>query len=71
MQLSTYTVEEERQINSYLKKILELLQVQVPEDHYGIVEISFPRQHGKIAGEVEVKVRSRYRREQKHCNTPS
>ena len=65
MQNSTYSIEEERQLNSYLKKLLELLNVTIPDDHFGTVELSFPRQHGKIAGEVEVKIRSRYRREQK------
>lgn len=65
MQTSTYTLEEERQINSCLKMILNLLDIQIPEDHFGVVELSFPRQNGKIAGEVEVKLRSRHRREQK------
>ena len=63
MATSTYTIDEERQINSYLKKILELLDIHIPEDHFGAVEIVFPRQNGKIAGEVEVKLRSKHIRE--------
>jgi hypothetical protein len=62
MATSTYSVDDERQINFNLKKILDLLSVQVPDDHFGLVEIAFPRQNGKIAGEVEVKLRSRYKR---------
>jgi len=62
MATSTYSVEEERQINFYLKQILNLLSVQIPEDHFGTVEIAFPRQNGKIAGEVEIKLRSKHRR---------
>jgi hypothetical protein len=63
MATSTYTVEEERQINQYLRKILEVLHVQVPEDHFGTVQLSFPRQNGKIAGEVEVSFRSTHKRQ--------
>ena len=63
MATSTYSLEDERQINFHLKKILEVLSVQIPDDHFGMVEIAFPRQNGKIAGEVEVKLRSRYKRE--------
>ncbi len=62
MATSTYSVEEERLINFHLKKILELLGVHVPEDHFGVVELAFPRQNGKVAGEVEVKLRSKHRR---------
>ena len=62
MATSTYSVDDERQINIHLKKILDVLSVQIPDDHFGMVEIAFPRQNGKIAGEVEVKLRSRYKR---------
>ena len=62
MATSTYSVDDERQINFHLKKILEVLSVQIPDDHFGMVEIAFPRQNGKIAGEVEIKLRSRYKR---------
>jgi hypothetical protein len=60
---STYSVEQEREINLHLKKILETLNVKIPEDHFGIIELSFPRQHGKIAGEVEIRLRSMHVRE--------
>ena len=63
MSTSTYSVDQERMINGYLKKILELLEVSVPEDHFGTVELAFPRQNGKIAGEIEVKLRSKHKRE--------
>ena len=63
MTTSTYTIDTEQQINSHLRRILELLNVKIPEDHFGVVELSFPRQKGKIAGEVEVKLRSHHRRE--------
>ena len=62
MATSTYSIEEERQINSHLKRILDLLDVHIPDDHFGTVEIAFPRQNGKIAGEVEVRLRSQHRR---------
>jgi hypothetical protein len=60
---STYSVDQEREINLHLKRILETLGVSIPEDHFGMVEISFPRQHGKIAGEIEVKLRSTHVRQ--------
>ena len=60
---STYTVDQEREINLHLKRILDTLGVNIPEDHFGMVEISFPRQHGKIAGEIEVKLRSTHIRQ--------
>jgi len=63
MATSTYTLEQERLINAHLKKILELLNIAVPEDHFGVVELSFPRQNGKIAGAVEVKLRTKHIRE--------
>ncbi len=63
MTSSTYTIEQERLINSHLKKILELLSITIPEDHFGVVELSFPRQNGKIAGAVEVKLRTTHIRE--------
>ncbi|HTR81351.1 MAG TPA: hypothetical protein VMM58_06935 [Bacteroidota bacterium] len=63
MATSTYSIEEERQINSHLKRILDLLDVHIPDDHFGTVEIAFPRQNGKIAGEVEVRLRSQHKRE--------
>jgi hypothetical protein len=62
MAVSSYTSEQERLVNSYLKKILDVLGYTVPEDHFGSVVISVPRQNGKIAGEIEVDLRSKLRR---------
>ncbi len=62
MSSSAYTVEQERQINASLTKILDLLDIQVPEDHFGTVVLTIPRQNGKIAGEIDVNLRSRHRR---------
>jgi len=62
MATSFYTVEQERQVNSYLKKILDVLGYEVPSDHFGSIDISVPRQNGKIAGEIEVNLRSKMRR---------
>jgi hypothetical protein len=59
---SFYTSDQERLVNNYLKKILDVLGYQVPEDHFGSVDISVPRQNGKIAGEIEVSFRSKMRR---------
>ena len=62
MATSSYTVEQERQVNSYLKKILDVLGYEVPSDHFGSIDISVPRQNGKISGEIEVNLRSKMRR---------
>jgi len=62
MATSFYTVDQERQVNSYLKKILDVLGYEVPSDHFGSIDISVPRQNGKIAGEIEVNLRSKMRR---------
>ena len=62
MATSFYTVDQERQVNSYLKKILDVLGYEVPPDHFGSIDISVPRQNGKIAGEIEVNLRSKMRR---------
>jgi hypothetical protein len=62
MAVSSYTPEQERLVNGYLKKILDVLGYNVPEDHFGSVVISVPRQNGKIAGEIEVDLRSKLRR---------
>jgi hypothetical protein len=62
MATSSYTVEQERQVNNYLKKILEILGIEVPPDHFGSIDISVPRQNGKISGEIEVNLRSKMRR---------
>jgi hypothetical protein len=62
MATSFYTVEQERQVNGYLKKILDVLGYEVPSDHFGSIDISVPRQNGKIAGEIEVNLRSKMRR---------
>lgn len=60
---SFYSVEQERQINSHLKKLLEVLDVVLPEDHFGSIELFIPRQNGKIAGEIEVKLRQKFKRQ--------
>jgi hypothetical protein len=62
MAASSYTPEQERLVNNYLKKILDVLGYKVPDDHYGSVDISVPKQNGKIAGEIEVSFRSKLRR---------
>jgi hypothetical protein len=62
MATSFYTVEQERQVNNYLKKILDVLGYEVPSDHFGSIDISVPRQNGKIAGEIEVNLRSKMKR---------
>ena len=62
MATSSYTPEQERLVNNYLKKILDVLGYHVPDDHYGSVDISVPKQNGKIAGEIEVSFRSKLRR---------
>ncbi len=62
MTTSSYTPEQERLVNNYLKKILDVLGYAIPEDHYGSVDISVPKQNGKIAGEIEVSFRSKLRR---------
>lgn len=56
-----YTVEERERLNHYLNKILDILKVKSPDDHYGGVQISFPREAGKLAGDVEVSFRSRHK----------
>ncbi|MBI2429992.1 MAG: hypothetical protein HYV29_14580 [Ignavibacteriales bacterium] len=62
MTTSSYTPEQERLVNNYLKKILDVLGYHIPDDHYGSVDISVPKQNGKIAGEIEVSFRSKLRR---------
>ncbi len=62
MTASSYTPEQERLVNNYLKKILDVLGYSVPEDHYGSIDISVQKQNGKIAGEIEVSFRSKMRR---------
>jgi hypothetical protein len=62
MATSFYTVEQERQVNNYLIKILDVLGYEVPSDHFGSIDISVPRQNGKIAGEIEVNLRSKMKR---------
>ena len=62
MATSFYTVEQERQVNNHLKKILDILGYEVPTDQFGSIVISVPRQNGKIAGEIEVDLRSKMRR---------
>ncbi|MEW5800213.1 MAG: hypothetical protein AB1728_14540 [Bacteroidota bacterium] len=62
MATSSYTPEQERLVNNYLKKILDVLGYDIPDDHYGSVDISVPKQNGKIAGEIEVSFRSKLRR---------
>lgn len=62
MTASSYTPEQERLVNNYLKKILDVLGYHIPDDHYGSVDISVPKQNGKIAGEIEVSFRSKLRR---------
>lgn len=61
MSSGDYTQEEREKINSYLKKILEILNVKSPDDHYGTLEISFSREAGKVVGEVEVSFRSKHK----------
>ena len=56
-----YTIEEREKINSYLNKILEILSVKSPDDHYGGVQISFPREAGKVVGDIEVSFRSKHK----------
>ncbi len=56
-----YTMEEREKINSCLNKILDILNVKFPDDHYGGVQIYFPREAGKIAGDVEVSFRSKHK----------
>ncbi|NUN69627.1 MAG: hypothetical protein HUU02_07950 [Bacteroidetes bacterium] len=56
-----YTAEERERINLYLNKILEILKVRSPDDHYGGVQIYFPREAGKVAGDVEVSFRSKHK----------
>jgi hypothetical protein len=60
MQKSTYSIEQERRINSYIKKILEELGRNLPDDHYGTVELSIPHQAGKIAGRIKVTLASTF-----------
>lgn len=62
MTTSSYTPEQERLVNNYLKKILDVLGYHIPDDHYGSVDISVPKQNGKIAGEIEVSFRTKLRR---------
>ncbi|MDD8017325.1 MAG: hypothetical protein PHP42_03010 [Bacteroidota bacterium] len=62
MATSFYTPEQERLVNNYLKKILEVLEYKIPDDHFGSINISVPKQNGKIAGEIEVSFRSKMRR---------
>ena len=62
MPTSSYTPEQERLVNNYLKKILDVLGYPIPEDHFGSIDISVPKQNGKIAGEIEVSFRSKLRR---------
>lgn len=56
-----YTLEEREKINMYLNKILTILNVRSPDDHYGGVEIFFPREAGKVVGDVEVSFRSKHK----------
>lgn len=65
MQKSTYSIEQERRINSYIKKILEELGRNLPDDHYGTVELSIPHQAGKIAGRIKVTLASTFAPEER------
>jgi hypothetical protein len=56
-----YTLEERERINTYLNKILDILHVKSPDDHYGGVQIYFPREAGRVAGDVEVSFRSKHK----------
>lgn len=56
-----YTMEEREKINSYLNKILDILNVKSPDDHYGGVQIYFPREAGKVVGDIEVSFRSKHK----------
>ena len=60
MPKSTYSAEQERRINSYIKKILEELGRNLPDDHYGTVELSIPHQAGRIAGRIKVTLASTF-----------
>jgi hypothetical protein len=60
MPKSTYSVEQERRINTYVKKILEELGRTLPDDHYGTVEFSIPHQAGKISGRIKVTLASTF-----------
>ena len=61
MASSDYTIEEREKINSYLNRILDILSVRSPDDHYGGVQIYFPREAGKVVGDVEVSFRSKHK----------
>ncbi len=63
MAQSSYTIDQERQINSYLKKMLDVLGVEAPDDHFGSIELFIPRQNGKIAGEIDVKLKQKFKRQ--------
>lgn len=63
MPKSTYSVEQERRINNYVRKILEELGRTLPDDHYGTVEFSIPHHAGKIAGRIKVTLASTFSRE--------
>ena len=63
MAQSSYTVEQERQINLHINKVLEILGTKVPEDHFGSIDLSIPKQNGKIAGEISVNLKQKYKRQ--------
>lgn len=60
MPKSTYSAEQERRINNYIRKILEELGRNLPDDHYGTVELSIPHQAGRIAGRIKVTLASTF-----------
>jgi hypothetical protein len=65
MAKSTYSMEQERRINGYLRKILEELGRNLPDDHYGTIELSVPHQAGKIAGRIKVTLASTFMPEER------
>ena len=63
MAQSMYTVEQERQINTHINKVLDILGATVPDDHFGSIDLSIPKQNGKIAGEISINIKQKYKRQ--------
>jgi len=43
--------------------MLDILGVEVPDDHFGSIELFIPRQDGKIAGEIGINLKQKFKRQ--------
>jgi len=59
---ANYTELDERELNRCINRVLEILNYNLPHNHYGRIELIIPRQNGKISGEIEVSLCNRHKR---------